>query len=75
MTRIQELFEKLYSEDNEVDPAILASARWISQDGYNLPRINRAYRYYRDGYHARDEELAMLPSETAAAERMSGGVL
>lgn len=76
MNRIQELFERLYSEDTETDPAVLVAARWVSQDGYNLPRINRCYRYFRYGYNALAELTDPFTAENVAmAERLSGGAL
>lgn len=55
MQTIQQIFETKYAEENEISPEELAKSRWLSGDGFNLPRVNRAYRYFRDGYLAGQE--------------------
>lgn len=60
---IQKLFESKYSEETEMNPAELVKSRWLANDGYSLPRVNRAYRFFRDGYLAASGVDQCAPSE------------
>jgi hypothetical protein len=49
---IQELFEQRYADQNNCQPEDVKLYRWFNRDGYSLPKIDRAYRYFVAGYEA-----------------------
>jgi len=48
--QIKSIFEELYSENNDIPASSLIQYRWHSQDGYRLPALARAWRYFVSGY-------------------------
>jgi len=46
LDQIKSIFEELYSENNDIPALSLIKCRWHSQDGYRLPALARAWRYF-----------------------------
>lgn len=50
----QDSFEAFYADQHDIPVSAVSKYRWISQDGYRLPDIAKAYRNFCAGWDARE---------------------